>query len=396
MHKHVVLISPHSAMIDCVNLNNIKCTIVDKPENKSNYSDERYHSLLLFDYLKTNNLYNILEGVHKATPIDAIITLTEKALPLVTKASEYLGLKCTPSEVIELIHDKSKMRTFLSSFDDYSIPFSQPSTPEDLIKFSENYGFPFIVKPQSGVGSQGVHKINKASDLSLIKSYSDLIAEQYILGDEYSVECFSFNGKSELISITEKKLLGGENSVNFTEVGHCIPAAISDRKRKHIESYVSKFLDIIGLKDGPSHTEIKVENDTIRIIETHNRIGGDRISSLVKLSTGIDLVELSILWPLNMCKPIEETVSNQRAASIRFFNPKVGKLTSIDGYNTVKHSPDVVEIELHCQEGDTIKPIANSFNRYGFVIATGNNANQASENAEKATSRIRFNYAHLT
>lgn len=71
MPKHVVLIGPHSAMIDCVNLHDIKYTIVDHPENKTSYNDQRYHSLLLFDYSNVRMSIGILEGLHKACYINA-------------------------------------------------------------------------------------------------------------------------------------------------------------------------------------------------------------------------------------------------------------------------------------------------------------------------------------
>lgn len=215
------------------------------------------------------------------------------------------------------------MKECLLYFDDYSIPFLQPNTPEDIEKFAEKVRYPFIIKPKNGVGSQGVYKISRPSDLNAINFCSNLIVEQYISGDEYSVESFSFNGKHKVIAITEKTLLGDESLINFTEIGHSVPANVSDKQKIHIENYISNFLDIIGLDNGPSHTEIKIKDYVIRIIETHNRIGGDRISSLVKLSTKVDLVELSILWPLNMCEPIEDSIVHEQAASINFSPQKL-------------------------------------------------------------------------
>ena len=52
------------------------------------------------------------------------------------------------------------------------------------------------------------------------------------------------------------------------------------------------MLDCLGIRNGASHTELKVDSDgTIRLIECGGRMGGDCIGSdLVRLSTGVDYV----------------------------------------------------------------------------------------------------------
>ncbi|WP_330926329.1 ATP-grasp domain-containing protein [Candidatus Sororendozoicomonas aggregata] len=391
MPKHVVLISPHEAMIDCVKSHKIEYTIIDKAGARYDYQDVESCALFLFDYHNEQLCTRILEAINENKKIDAIVTLTENALPVAANLSEYFNLPSTPMSIVKLIHDKASMRESLSSFDNYSINFLQPKNLHDLHQFAEENGFPFIIKPKKGVGSKGVLKIEKMSDLKSITFTEELIAEQFILGDEYSVEFFSFNGDHKMVSVTEKNLISSSSIDNFTEIGHTIPAEINKNLKSHIEKYVSTFLDIIGLKDGPSHTEIKVAGGVINIIETHNRIGGDRISSLVKISTGVDLVELSILWPLNLCKPIESPIHHNVSASIRFFNPKPGKLLSIDGIETAKQSRSIIDVEVSCKTGDLIKPINDSFGRYGFLIATGVDTKEARTNAYEASSKIKFN-----
>ena len=59
---------------------------------------------------------------------------------------------------------------------------------------------------------------------------------------------------------------------------------------------VFKALDALKIKNGPSHTEFKMdENGKIGIIEIGARMGGDCIGSdLVKISTGYDFSKLTI------------------------------------------------------------------------------------------------------
>ncbi|WP_375620444.1 MULTISPECIES: hypothetical protein [unclassified Bartonella] len=43
-----------------------------------------------------------------------------------------------------------------------------------------------------------------------------------------------------------------------------------------------------------------------------------------------------------------------------------------------------------CKLGDVIHPISNSLNRYGFIIATGSNKDEATKTAGKAASFLHF------
>ena len=69
---------------------------------------------------------------------------------------------------------------------------------------------------------------------------------------------------------------------------------------KKIEQVILKSLDILEVSNGASHSEIKILGSNIKIVEIGARMGGDFIGSdLVKISTGIDYLELVINIALN-------------------------------------------------------------------------------------------------
>lgn len=390
MTRHIVLIAPHAAMTDCARSHGLDITIIDKSENAKNYDGLPNINAFFYDYHDICLSKNLLRALHDSYPVAAIITLTEKALRVAAELSAFLHLAALPSSVINLIHDKNAMRAFLADKSDFSVKYSQPADSEELSLYADQNGFPFIVKPVDGYGSQGVTKITSYDQINKIDFSVKLVAEEFLNGDEYSVECFSFNGDHAVIAITRKILMDSPDGSNFTEMGHCVPAGLTEESKHCISDYIRKFLTLIGIDNGPSHTEIKVSGNSIRVIETHNRIGGDRISSLVKISTGVDLVELSILWPLGLCAPIRQEPAVKCHAAIHFFNPPRGRLISLTGTEMLKYSPSVIDAEISCKPGDEITPIKDSFNRYGFVITTGENESDAISNSVTASEKIVF------
>ena len=71
---------------------------------------------------------------------------------------------------------------------------------------------------------------------------------------------------------------------------------MSEDEEKIVKEEVFKALDALKIKNGPSHTEFKIDsNGKIGIIEIGARMGGDCIGSdLVQISTGYDFLKLTI------------------------------------------------------------------------------------------------------
>jgi len=390
MKKHIVLISPHAAMVDCALYHNLIITIIDKVENAGNYVGLTDVQVFLYDFQDADLSKKLLSSINIYQPIHAIVTLTEKSLRIAAELSAFFDLPGLAPNVIEIIHDKNEMRKFLCDKGNFSVKYCHPGNIKELSVFAESAGYPIIVKPVDGYGSQNVKKINSIDEFEEVDFSIELIAEEFLYGDEFSAECFSFKGKHLVAGITRKILIESSDGKNFTEMGHCVPANLTDEVKNLIETYIGDFLTLIGVDNGPTHTEFKLEGNKISIIETHNRIGGDRISSLVKMSTGIDLVELSMLWPLGLCSATDKVTYFTHHAAIRFFNPPPGKLISIAGIERLKHSSNVIDIEIGCKSGDIIKPIEDSFNRYGFVITTGRSEEEAITNSIESAKKLKF------
>ena len=160
--------------------------------------------------------------------------------------------------------------------------------------------YPIIVKPTDRSGSRGIFKLESSEGLvDAIKKAREhsfehkALVEEYAEGQEYSVEYISFQGKHHFLALTLKYTTGAPH---FIETGHLEPAPVCNEALERVKSVVSHALDSLGIKNGASHTEIRIRDDgQIAIIEIGARMGGDCIGSdLVRYSTGYDFVKMVI------------------------------------------------------------------------------------------------------
>jgi biotin carboxylase len=207
--------------------------------------------------------------------------------------------------------------------------------------------------------------------------------EEFLDGREVSIETFSFGGSHVIIAVTDKWTLS-----NFIEVGHAVPALLDEGELRAVERCVASFLDVVGLMDGPAHTEIKLTSAGPRIVESHNRIGGDRINKLVKVAYGVDMVSMTYAWAFGLCEPIRASPIARAAAAIRFIVPKAGLIRSISGAEQVRRNPAVVELEIEKQIGDRVNHVADSDDRCGYLLVEAANRDAAVELSKSLSESI--------
>ena len=241
----------------------------------------------------------------------------------------------------------------------------------------EDFEFPVIVKPRDNSGSRGVKLCRDNTELVAAIAealpYSHLntvLVEEFIEGPEYSIESLHHDGKSEVIQFTEKKTTEFPYNV---ELGHIQPAKISDENKKKIRDIITKIGIALKYENCPSHTELKINDRGIYVIETSPRLGGDYITStLTPLSTGVNLEDE--LLKISLGETINPVLKEVQYVGVRFFAFKEGSV--------IKHAPDelfikglphVVDFSFTLKEGDKVNRITSSLNRYGQLILQARN-----------------------
>ena len=322
--------------------------------------------------------------------VDAIVTAaTDKPLVMMARVAEKYGFPFYSVETAQWSTDKYQMKQrFLEG--------GAPCARGRLIakvKEADDLYYPLIVKPRDNSGSRGVklcrnkEELQEAMQEALQYSHLDTgLVEEYIEGQEYSIEGLHYNGKSEVIQFTEKTTTEFPYNV---ELAHKQPANLTENQKNDIRELVSKIAKCMHFENCPSHTELKINERGIFIIETSPRLGGDYITStLVPLSTGINMEDQMLHIALG--EKVDTTTGRfDKASGVCFFNLPCGKVTAIyDAIKEVVTWPNVKEFSTSLKVGDDIHPITSSLNRYGQFIIQAKNREAVDKLVAKYEQRI--------
>jgi biotin carboxylase len=341
--------------------------------------------LTIVDYTRWDQVEPIVCDLYETHGFSAAVSLTEPGLDAAGRINDRFGLGGTGYEVTRLIRDKMAMRRHLAALDPDAVGAAPLVDRADLNAFAARYGYPFIVKPVDATASIGVFRVDGPADLdrlwdnveslrgtrtdriSNMYVLQDFLMEEYIDGPEFSVESFSFAGRHVVVTITEKFT----DESHFAELGHALPARLSEDVWEQVRACVSRFLDLMGFRDGVCHTEIKLSTRGPRIIEGHNRNGGDAIADLVRGAYGVDFFELAIGWPFGLVDELPDRPVAHAGASSRFIVGEPGRVESIEGVEAARAQDGVLAVVISAKPGDTVRPVRDNWDRLGLVAVTG-------------------------
>ena len=160
---------------------------------------------------------------------------------------------------LDICHDKSVFYEFLSKWD-----IVHPKV-RDLLGIE----FPAIRKPKIGKGSIGVSKITEANDWCPSNLGTGELVQDFISGDEYTVDILA-NENSTILSIVQRKRILVDSGISVQA------EVVEDDEGKLVCSELNNRLEMIGM-----YCVQYIKNDTgIYVLEVNPRFGGGSILSL--------------------------------------------------------------------------------------------------------------------
>lgn len=340
----------------------------------------------------------IMLEIAREQHVDGVIhPCSEVSMNVMGRINDELGLAGITKEQAIRVTNKHLMREAFEKGNAPSPKSILTDSAEDAWEHLQNdFSTDGILKPSRNSGSRGIAKVirdmNKADfinayNIALNESRDkSVLIEQFIEGPEFSIEIIVWNGKVNVLTVTDKKTTGAPH---FVELGHNQPSCYSKEDVETLKAAAVAGVKALGVNNCACHAEAKLMNGKAYLMEIGARLGGDFISTeLTHLSTGIDMVAAAINVALGI-EPDLSVKEEPKGACIRYFCPKPGRLISVSN-TEVLDDPHVYKKEIYVHEGDVIPEVTSSLSRSGHVIVIEKTPQKAIELAERLIREVKF------
>lgn len=211
---------------------------------------------------------------------------------------ERLGLPGLPVEAAVNFRDKARMKDVLRAA---GVPVARHALAEsagDAHAFAERVGYPVVVKPPAGAGSVATFRAAVVGELGDALGQAPpapgrpVLLEEFVVGDEHSLETISVDGEAVWHSLTRYAPTPLE-AVRTPWVQWCVvlPREVDDARYDDIRRVGARALRALGMTTGLTHMEwFRRRDGTLAVSEVGARPPGAQITSLVSRSTDTDFV----------------------------------------------------------------------------------------------------------
>jgi hypothetical protein len=238
---------------------------------------------------------------------EGIVTYTEQVQRLTADLAGRLGLRFHSRRTAELLTDKWQQRAVLRAAGIDAVRSARVDTVTDWDPALSRVGLPAVLKPIHGAASANTYLVTEAAAgrrlarqvLSLPSAGhiagGGLVLEEYLpgrdcapFGDYVSVESAVRDGRVTDIAVTGKLPMVPP----FRETGRFWPSPFPADENVRMRELAGRAVLALGVRDGLTHTEVKLTPDGPRLIEVNGRLGGG-IQDLAQRAMGLDLIELA-------------------------------------------------------------------------------------------------------
>jgi phosphoribosylaminoimidazole carboxylase (NCAIR synthetase) len=304
--------------------------------------------------------------------IHRLLSMNEQLQVPVAEAREQLGIEGMRVEVALNFRDKARMKTMLRAAGLPCARHRVMTSAADAWQFANEVGYPLVLKPQAGAGAQSTFQIDNPAALEQAlrelapHSNQPVQMEEFIVGDEHSLETVSLDGKAIWHSLTHylPSILDVVRHP-WIQWGQLLPREIDDPHYDDIRQVGSQALQALGMGTGLSHLEwFRRRDGSVVISEVAARPPGAQMMTLTSRAHDVDLYSA---WGRLMIFGVFDPPPRRFAAGTAFLRGMGrGRVKAVHGLDQAQRELGhlVTDVKLP-QVG---QPSSTSYEGEGYVI----------------------------
>ncbi len=251
---------------------------------------------------------------------------------------------------------------------------------------------PCVVKAPDRQGQRGLTLVRTQDELApaieaavAASRNGTYIVEEYIEGPEVTVNAVSVDGDFHPLLVTDR--ITADPPAFGVALAHVWPC-VSETQAPIAAARAAA--EALGIRNGPTYTQIAVGTDGTRVVELAARLGGGHDAELVEALTGVKLNDLALDVALGNEACVSETQSLHGGGCVLFLVAPEGRLLEVEGREAAHAVEGVLDVRIYRERGHVFGPLLRGSDRAGAVIAVGDSREQALERARAAADEIRF------
>ena len=228
--------------------------------------------------------------------VDVILSAcADQVLLVQAQLSEELGLPCyIDYKTAQNVSSKKLMKKV---FVENNIPTSKYVIMDNFDeKKIQGFEYPVIVKPIDSYSSRGVRKVNNIKELKLafetaieISRTNTAIIEEYIEGDELSVDAYIENGSVHILCISNLDKIAGNEQFVICRTRY--PAQISEIIKEQVKTTAGQIARAFNLRNSPMLIQMITDGQKLSVVEFCARTGGGDKFRLIKQVSRFDVIK---------------------------------------------------------------------------------------------------------
>jgi biotin carboxylase len=277
-------------------------------------------------------------------------------------------------------------------------PYRVVASVEEAQDAAADVGLPCVVKPPDRQGQRGLSIVGDqalvpgAFELALGAARGNaVLVERLVAGRELTVNAFSVGGVFFPLTVTDR--IVAEAPAFGVALAHVWPSDLPDEVVTRAAELARNAAEALGIRDGPTYTQILVGPDGPVVGELAARLGGGHDAELCLAALGVDLNGLAIAAALGDEVGTDDLVAIDEVggACVRFLVAPEGRLDEVTGIADAESEEGIAWARVYREEpGAELGPLRRGSDRAGAILAVGRSRVEALARADRAAGRVRF------
>jgi biotin carboxylase len=346
----------------------------------------------------------VVEAV-TAAPIQGVLAVGDRPTMIAARVAQALGFRGNPPAAAAASRNKLMTKTLLAEAG-LPVPWFRMVPASDRVAaLALDVPYPCVVKPLALSGSRGVIRVDSRDDLPAVfdrvaallrqpdvqqerdAAHDLLMIESFIPGREYALEGLLTDGALRTLAIFDKP--DPLDGPYFEETIYVTPPDLTHDAQARISAAVANAARAIGLRHGPVHAEVRVNERGVFVLEVAARPIGGLCSKALRFAGDVSLEELLLRHALG--EDVSHVAREEEASGVMMIPiPAHGVYRRVDGVDAARGVSGVDDVHITAKPDQVLVPLPEGKSYLGFIFARAGDARNVVLALRNAHAELHF------